>query len=153
MAHRLQRRRASKWLEWGISFVTWVMADVLILDGGDAGAIDLAGPLQFDGHTTVCAGSGEDAAAQIRRRMPDMIVVGMDMIGRPWMPIVNELENRQSSPTIVIYWNGIEPKDSGDPHPFGRCVVVARGRDWNQTRNRLMQCLPDGAPQRLEKVA
>lgn len=122
------------------------MADVLMLDDGCEGLEEWAEPLRREGFRVLCTSDAEQAAAEMRQHLPRLVVVGVSMIGRGWMPLVQELLRYNGDcPPIVIYC-GRHHSEADGARPFGRCHFVARGVDWAQTRSRLLACLATRRP-------
>jgi DNA-binding response OmpR family regulator len=120
------------------------MAHVLIFDDGRCETDkELIGPLASEQHRVTCARSAHDAIAQLKREMPDLIVVPIPMLGAPAAPLIGELADRvgESRPAVAFYWNRAEEGDAGGPNAFGSCWYVARAPEWDETHDRLMRCI------------
>jgi hypothetical protein len=124
------------------------MAHLMIVDDGRAGAAEELVPgLRNQRHRVTCVSSAHEAVSHLDRDMPDLIVVPVAILGRTSAPLVGELAERVGTvlPAVAFYWDGVEDGPRGGPSPFGSCWYVARAADLEQTYQRLIACVGQGA--------
>ena len=124
------------------------MSRVLIIDDDVSQSTALARLLEMNGHEAECVACAGQAISSLRHREPDLVLLDLVMPRIDVLELLVALsdEPRFENLRIAVYSGRTEPAAFEAARRLGACDFILKGKDGQQTLNRILSHLEAEAP-------